>query len=115
MPFRSPKNHVDGSGLFVKFRARLTDLESSKLLASNKLGTLDWWLTLCVFNFRRSELARAGYYVSWPNTTNAHVAQLVEHVLGKDEVTGSIPVMGSMSSKSQTIEVKTLARVDRRP
>jgi hypothetical protein len=25
----------------------------------------------------------------------AHVAQLVEHVLGKDEVTGSIPVMGS--------------------
>ena len=27
--------------------------------------------------------------------TNAHVAQLVEHVLGKDEVTGSIPVMGS--------------------
>ena len=28
--------------------------------------------------------------------TNAHVAQLVEHVLGKDEVTGSIPVMGSI-------------------
>ena len=26
---------------------------------------------------------------------NAHVAQSVEHVLGKDEVTGSIPVMGS--------------------
>jgi hypothetical protein len=25
----------------------------------------------------------------------AHVAQSVEHVLGKDEVTGSIPVMGS--------------------
>ncbi len=24
----------------------------------------------------------------------AHVAQLVEHVLGKDEVTGSIPVVG---------------------
>ena len=27
----------------------------------------------------------------------AHVAQLAEHVLGKDEVTGSIPVMGSMT------------------
>jgi len=26
---------------------------------------------------------------------SAHVAQLVEHVLGKDEVTGSIPVVGS--------------------
>ena len=25
----------------------------------------------------------------------AHVAQSVEHILGKDEVTGSIPVMGS--------------------
>jgi hypothetical protein len=27
-------------------------------------------------------------------TVSAHVAQLVEHILGKDEVTGSIPVMG---------------------
>ena len=27
----------------------------------------------------------------------AHVAQSVEHVLGKDEVTGSIPVVGSRS------------------
>ena len=26
----------------------------------------------------------------------AHVAQSVEHVLGKDEVTGSIPVVGSI-------------------
>ena len=26
---------------------------------------------------------------------SAHVAQLAEHILGKDEVTGSIPVMGS--------------------
>ncbi len=26
---------------------------------------------------------------------DAHIAQLVEHVLGKDEVTGSIPVVGS--------------------
>ena len=25
----------------------------------------------------------------------AHVAQLAEHVLGKDEVSGSIPLMGS--------------------
>ena len=26
----------------------------------------------------------------------AHVAQLVEHILGKDEVSGSIPLMGSI-------------------
>jgi hypothetical protein len=30
--------------------------------------------------------------------SNAHVAQLVEHVLGKDEVTRSIRVVGSMQS-----------------
>jgi hypothetical protein len=28
----------------------------------------------------------------------AHIAQLVEYVLGKDEVTGSSPVMGSINS-----------------
>ena len=28
--------------------------------------------------------------------SSAHVAQLVEHVLGKDEVTGSIPVVSSI-------------------
>ncbi len=28
------------------------------------------------------------------NSVSAHVAQLAEHILGKDEVTGSIPVMG---------------------
>ncbi len=31
----------------------------------------------------------------------AHVAQLVEHVLGKDEVTGSIPVMGSERTRDR--------------
>ena len=33
---------------------------------------------------------------------NAHVAQLVEHVLGKDEVTGSIPVEGSSYAEMKT-------------
>ena len=32
------------------------------------------------------------------NVFRAHVAQLVEHVLGKDEVTRSIRVVGSMQS-----------------
>jgi hypothetical protein len=30
-----------------------------------------------------------------PSFKYAHVAQLVEHILGKDEVSGSIPLMGS--------------------
>ena len=33
---------------------------------------------------------------SIPADASACIAQLVEHVLGKDEVTGSIPVAGSM-------------------
>ncbi len=32
-----------------------------------------------------------------PGGVSAHVAQLVEHVLGKDEVTSSILVVGSRS------------------
>ncbi len=35
---------------------------------------------------------------------NAHVAQSVEHILGKDEVTGSIPVMGSENSSFGVVE-----------
>jgi hypothetical protein len=31
----------------------------------------------------------------WGKAVDADVAQLAEHVLGKDEVTGSIPVIGS--------------------
>ena len=33
----------------------------------------------------------------------AHVAQSVEHVLGKDEVTGSIPVVGSSTGVERSI------------
>ena len=50
-----------------------------------------------MFDFRRSELAGPGNLISWPALAGAHVAQQVEHVLGKDEVTGSIPVMGSIT------------------
>ena len=31
----------------------------------------------------------------------AHVAQLVEHILGKDEVVGSIPMVGSRRKKTE--------------
>ena len=34
----------------------------------------------------------------------AHVAQSVEHVLGKDEVTGSIPVVGSRMTGAPSTE-----------
>ena len=35
-----------------------------------------------------------GYY----NLLGAHVAQSAEHILGKDEVSGSIPLMGSIKN-----------------
>jgi hypothetical protein len=34
----------------------------------------------------------------------AHVAQLVERILGKDEVTGSTPVVGSMLTPAAILE-----------
>jgi hypothetical protein len=55
------------------------------------------------FNLRRRGSARVGNFVSWPEMAAAHVAQSVERVLGKDEVTGSIPVMGSCPVIIQTI------------
>jgi hypothetical protein len=35
------------------------------------------------------------FFLSGEGGIVAHVAQLAEHVLGKDEVSGSIPLMGS--------------------
>ena len=34
--------------------------------------------------------------------SSAHVAQLAEHVLGKDEVSGSIPLVGSSKSRQSS-------------
>ena len=49
----------------------------------------------------------------------AHVAQLVEHVLGKDEVTGSNPVMGSVAVKPRvgtlTAEFRSGEQKDLKP
>ena len=40
------------------------------------------------------------------SVTSAHVAQSVEHVLGKDEVSGSIPLVGSITAKNFSNEVR---------
>ena len=42
----------------------------------------------------------------WAGEKQAHVAQLVERVLGKDEVTGSIPVMGSLRTRDRQWRVR---------
>ena len=39
------------------------------------------------------------------NARPAHIAQSVEHFLGKEEVTGSSPVMGSNWMKAGTLRV----------
>ncbi len=51
---------------------------------------------------------------AWGNTgwveTSAHVAQLAERVLGKDEVSGSSPDMGSINTDSTTDRTDITAR-----
>gem|GEM_PF-4528768 len=42
----------------------------------------------------------------------AHVAQLAEHVLGKDEVTGSSPVMGSIIGLGRSVVVGQLSKLN---
>jgi hypothetical protein len=66
------------------------------------------WLLVCGRFFAgRSgpkvvQTAALGLLLLWrEQNRSAHVAQLVEHVLGKDEVTGSIPVMGSSEPPSK--------------
>ena len=55
------------------------------------------WARVFVLNTRKeSWLIPTQSEASAGRQHDAHVAQLAEHVLGKDEVTGSIPVMGSM-------------------
>ena len=43
----------------------------------------------------------------------ADVAQLVEHVLGKDEVSGSIPLVGSSLKKSGPAALRIVRNVER--
>ena len=45
-------------------------------------------------NFRTELIDRSSQFLM---IKGAHVAQSVEHILGKDEVTGSIPVMGLLA------------------
>jgi hypothetical protein len=66
------------------------------------------------FNIRRRDSVNLENFVRWPKTAPAHVAQLVERVLGKDEVTGSIPVMGSISGVLQNDLMNDISSKSRR-
>lgn len=57
---------------------------------------------LCVISERTKCFIRQGLRITRYGFC-AHVAQSAEHILGKDEVTGSIPVMGSMSGSGPII------------
>ena len=50
------------------------------------------------------------YAVSYDFKGIAHIAQLVEHFLGKEEVTGSNPVMSSNLSRRLKVFVRPLRR-----
>ena len=49
---------------------------------------------------------------SCPKAGYALVAQLAEHILGKDEVTGSIPVKGSMNLTSVVVSLQAVSLSD---
>ncbi len=69
----------------VEFQpSKLAVVGSNPIARSIFVLELTWWAAL------RSMIA---YYEI---VARAHVAQLVEHVLGKDEVTRSIRVVGSI-------------------
>ena len=46
-------------------------------------------------------MREAGFERVFANLLGAHVAQSVEHFLGKEEVTGSIPVVGFEACKGR--------------
>ena len=48
---------------------------------------------------------------SWLRAVKADVAQLAERVLGKDEVTGSIPVIGSSAGEAREASGDRLTRI----
>ena len=57
-----------------------------------------------VRRLRRFESFTAHYPIHWDSTKRAHIAQSVEHTLGKGEVTGSNPVVGSVAEKFYVCE-----------
>src|SRR5262245_50546628 len=69
------------------------------------------------FGTAKRALAQAGAHINFDATRRLHrhanaekawVAQLVEHVLGKDEVAGSIPVPGSSIRQTKSQRVASL-------
>ncbi len=56
-----------------------------------EMGTLPFVIEVFRSVVRVSEVTKG----SVPISSFAHIAQSVEHFLGKEEVTGSIPVVGS--------------------
>ena len=59
---------------------------------SVKKGSLHGLNEYCESDFNAVTMCDIGVFKS---RTEAHIAQMVEHSLGKGEVTGSIPVVGT--------------------
>jgi hypothetical protein len=94
------KLNVESSSLFSRSEFRALEARNSSPFAGaqlppaevNSAGPPLRFLGRCPKTFR-VPMARSSSHEN--DTSNAHLAQLVEHVLGKDEVTSSILVVGS--------------------
>ena len=82
-PNRTGSNGTGGRSSVVELQPSKLAVASSNLVARSKLN---------LFDPERFECARRDKATT---ASRAHVAQLAEHVLGKDEVTRSIRVVGS--------------------
>lgn len=84
---------MGGRSSVVEFQPSKLAVVGSNPIARSKFSVLEYG---CGQRVRRADTGCAG---------SAHVAQLAEHVLGKDEVTRSIRVVGSIAGWSEQLPV----------
>ncbi len=78
------------------FVGSIPTLSTGKLCGSNSVGRVTAFQAVCRgFESRLPLFLSTSFCSIQKKGRSACVAQSVEHILGKDEVTGSIPVVGS--------------------
>ncbi len=95
---------MGGRSSGVELQPSKLAVASSNLVARSKPSLLDPEAYRCGSLLRVPESYAMGYVIPQVGMllmSGAHVAQLAEHVLGKDEVTRSIRVVGSTSCSMQ--------------
>ena len=96
----SPLHHSGSSSVVERQPSKLRVAGSNPVSRSIQLGSDAWSVVRPI-----SENQLAHYRGRGDVRGFAHVAQSAEHILGKDEVTGSIPVMGSTNAMNVSLRI----------